>query len=164
MAERVFTQTFGVVGSILEKNGKILLMREADKGPDQGKWSHPAGWLDVGENPIEAAKRETLEESGYELEPTALLGVYSLVRADVAEVLGATPHSVKLIFIGRILNETPHPLSSDSTETKWYSPEEVYAMDNATLRDIDIKQMVRDYFDGKSYPLDTVTFTIQGDA
>jgi hypothetical protein len=28
MAERVFTQTFGVVGAIIEKDGKILLVKE----------------------------------------------------------------------------------------------------------------------------------------
>jgi len=41
--ERVFTQTFGVVGGIIEKNSKILLVREAKAGEDTGKWNHPAG-------------------------------------------------------------------------------------------------------------------------
>src|SRR3989344_7747445 len=98
---RVFTQTFGVVGAILEKDGKILLIREADPGPDQNKWSHPAGWIDVGENPIDAVKREAKEESGYDFEPTALLGIYSLVRKDVIRE-GYTPHAIKLLFLGNI--------------------------------------------------------------
>lgn len=56
MAQRVFTQTFGVVGAIIEKNGKILLVKETKKGC-KGKWSYPAGWIDIGENVIDAAKR-----------------------------------------------------------------------------------------------------------
>ncbi len=162
MAKRVFTQTFGVVGAILEKDGKILLIKEGyNKVGDLGKWSHPAGWIDLGEDPLEATKREVLEESGYEIELTALLGIYSLVRKDSEKLLGGVPHAIKLIFKGEILNEVPHTLSEDSSETRWFSPEEIYNMDGKTLRDIDIKQMVKDYFAGKEVPLSTLEHTIQ---
>jgi ADP-ribose pyrophosphatase YjhB (NUDIX family) len=158
MSKRVFSQTFGVVGAILEKDGKILLIREADPGPDQNKWSHPAGWIDVGENPIEGAKREVKEESGYDFEPTALLGIYSLVRKDRRDERGI-PHAIKLLFVGNI-SETQSELASDSAETKWFAPEEIYAMDLGTLRDLDIKQAVKDYFAGKRYPLEILTHII----
>ena len=163
MSDRVFTQTFGVVGAILVKDGKVLLVKEGShsKGVDEGKWSQPAGWIDVGENPIEAAKREAEEESGYKFEPTHLLGVYSLVRRDVTETLGGTPHAIKLIFKGNILSDEQQQLEEDVTETRWFTPEEIYAMDNKTLRDMDIKQEVKDYFDGKGVPLDSITHTIQ---
>lgn len=163
MSDRVFSQTFGVVGAIIVKDDKVLLVKEGShsKGIDEGKWSQPAGWIDVGENPIEAAKRETEEETGYDFEPTHLLGIYSLVREDVAEALGATPHAIKLIFKGNVLSDVQHELEEDVTETKWFTPEEIYAMDNKTLRDMDIKQEVKDYFAGKAIPLDAITHTIQ---
>jgi phosphatase NudJ len=160
MSERVFTQTFGVVGAILEKDGKILLVKETS-GLDKDKWSHPAGWIDIGEHPVEAMKREVLEESGYEFEPTHLLGVYSLVRKDAEPKIGAVPHAIKLIFKGKLLNDTPHPLEDDVTETKWFIPEEIYAMDGNTLRDEDIKQMVRDYFAVQELSLKAIKHTIQ---
>ncbi len=158
---RVFTQTFGVVGGILERDGKIILVREArGKRPDHGKWNHPAGWIDIGENPIEAVKREVLEESGFTFTPKYLLGIYSLVRKDIEKELGATPHAIKLIFIGDI-SQTPNSiLEDDVTETRWFTPDEIYAMDNTTLRDLDIKQMVKDYFSGKKLTLDSITHTI----
>ncbi|MBI4363263.1 MAG: NUDIX domain-containing protein [Candidatus Doudnabacteria bacterium] len=159
MAQRVFSQTFAVVGAILEKDGKILFIKEADPTPDQGKWSHPAGWIDPGENPIEAAKREVKEESGYDFEPTALLGIYSLVRKDRTDKLPDVPHAIKLLFVGTISDQQSE-LASDSAETKWFSPEEIYAMDAQTLRDVDIKQAVKDYFAGKRYPLEVIRHTI----
>lgn len=161
MMTRIFTQTFGVVGGLLEKNGKILLVREARrKGPDHGKWNHPAGWIDVGENPIEAVKREVLEESGFSFTPKYLLGIYSLVRKDIEKELGATPHAIKMIFIGDISETQNETLEDDVTETKWFSPEEIDAMDKATLRDLDIKQIVKDYFAGKKFPLDSIVHTV----
>ncbi|OGE81504.1 MAG: hypothetical protein A3H72_02755 [Candidatus Doudnabacteria bacterium RIFCSPLOWO2_02_FULL_48_8] len=160
MAQRVFSQTFGVVGAILEKDGKILLIREADPGLDQGKWSHPAGWIDIGENPIDAAKREVKEESGFDFEPTALLGIYSLVRKDKETQWDrGIPHAIKLLFVGTI-SDQQSGLASDSAETKWFTLEEIYAMDGKTLRDLDIKQAVKDYFAGKRYPLDILRHTI----
>ena len=156
---RVFSQTFGVVGALLEKNGKVLLVKESGT-PDKGKWNQPAGWPEVGENLIMAAKRETEEETGYDFTPTHLLGIYSLVRKDLKEKLNATPHALKLIFIGQISDEPVRKPADDITEIKWFAPEEIEAMDSETLRDADIKQIVKDYFAGKKYPLDIIHQTI----
>ena len=158
--KRVFSQTFGVVGGILEKDGKFLLVRESQRGlPDDGKWNQPAGWIDVGEDPVAAGKREVEEETGFEFTPTGVLGVYSLVRKDVEKELDGLPHAIKIIFIGEF-SERNNTLQDDITDTKWFTPEEIYAMDNSTLRDLDIKQMVRDYLAGKNYPLGIIIHTV----
>ncbi|MFP4022650.1 MAG: NUDIX domain-containing protein, partial [Candidatus Paceibacterota bacterium] len=91
--ERVLTQTFGVVGAIIEKEGEFLLVKETEAGPDQGKWNHPAGWIDVGESPLEAVKREVQEETGYSFSPEGLLGIYSLMRNDIENDKGEYPHA-----------------------------------------------------------------------
>ena len=160
MTKRVLTQTFGVVGAILERDGKILLVKEV-KEVAKGLWSHPAGWIDVGESLIEAVKREVKEESGFDFEPTHILGVYSLFKKNLKERFGITPHAIKVIFIGKISDNKTGKLHNDVSETKWFTPEEIYQMDINTLRDMDIKKMVKDYFAGKSYPLDFLTHTEQ---
>jgi 8-oxo-dGTP diphosphatase len=133
---RVLSQTFGVAGAILERDGKILLVKENGPGqPDHGKWSHPAGWIEVGENPIETAKKEAREEAGIIFEPEHLLGVYSIWRKDI-----------------KILSEGKR-LHGDTLEARWFTPEEIQDMGKSQLRDSDIKQMVRDYFSGKRYPV-----------
>lgn len=157
---KVFTQTFGVVGAILEKDGKILLVEEA-KERAKGKWSHPAGWIELGENPLEAIKREVKEESGYDFEPTHILGLYSLYKTNLEEKWGITPQAIKIIFIGKISEKQSEELHDDVSETKWFRPEEIYQMDINTLRDMDIKDMVKEYFEGKKYPLDLLIHTEQ---
>jgi len=159
---RVFTQTFGVVAAINEREGKILLVKESQpKHPDHGKWSHPAGWIDVGENPLEAVKREVKEETGFDFDPRGIIGLYSLVRRDIEKELNGTPHAIKISFRGDISATADGKLAEDVSEIKWLTPEEIYEMDGNTLRDVDIKQEVKDYFAGKSFPLELLTHTIQ---
>ena len=162
--QRYYSQAFCVVGSLIEKNGKIALVKESTRGnPDDGKWNQPAGWLDVGENPIVGVKRETEEETGFIFTPTAILGIYSLVRKDLEKKSNGkgTPHAIKIIFIGETNTDSPKKFYDDIVDLKWFKPEEIYAMDNSTLRDADIKQLVKDYFAGKKYPLELIKHFVQ---
>lgn len=47
---------------ILQDERVLLVKRGAE--PEMGRWALPAGYVDYGENPVAAAKRETLEETG----------------------------------------------------------------------------------------------------
>lgn len=160
MSKRVFTQTFGVAGAIIEKDGRILLVKEGFKGPDSGKWNQPAGWIEVGEDPLEAVKKEVKEEAGLDFEPTGLIGVYSLHRQDLKQELGATPHALKFIFRGKIIGGELKHDGEEIAELGWFSPEEIETMKIDVLRDLDIKKEVRDYLAGKSYPLDIIKHTV----
>jgi ADP-ribose pyrophosphatase YjhB (NUDIX family) len=55
---------------------EVLLLRRAVE-PGLGGWDLPAGYLDPGESPEEAARRETREEAGLEVELLHLVGVYT---------------------------------------------------------------------------------------
>jgi ADP-ribose pyrophosphatase YjhB (NUDIX family) len=58
------------------RNNEILMVLERD----DGRWSLPGGWADVGETPSEVAEREVLEESGYRTRAVRLLAVYDRDR------------------------------------------------------------------------------------
>lgn len=52
--------------------GEILLVRQRDGNV----WSTPGGSVEIDENPVDAVVRETWEETGLLVQPTALIGVF----------------------------------------------------------------------------------------
>jgi 8-oxo-dGTP diphosphatase len=64
------------VGVVVELDGGILLGKR-NHDPKMGCWSFPSGFVDAGEVPEDAARREVEEETGIEVTLDRLLGVYS---------------------------------------------------------------------------------------
>ena len=60
-----------VVGSMSTWENKILLCKRAID-PRKGFWTLPAGFMEIGESTSEGAKRETVEESGADVELTII--------------------------------------------------------------------------------------------
>ena len=60
------------VAALVLQEGKILLGQRSNE-PFRGLWTLPAGFVDAGEDPVEAVVRECLEETGLQLRVTALL-------------------------------------------------------------------------------------------
>src|SRR5258708_26668059 len=96
-----------------------------------GKWNQPAGWIDVGENPIDAVVREVKEETGYDFVPTKVLGGYSLFRRRP----DGDKHALKIIFTGKIGN-AQSALAEASSETKRFTPDEIYRLVPETFRNL----------------------------
>ncbi|OGO15774.1 MAG: hypothetical protein A2Z14_00450 [Chloroflexi bacterium RBG_16_48_8] len=75
--DRVYFQDPKVAAAVLiEKEGKALLVKRANI-PERGKWTLPAGFVDAGEDPQEAAQRECHEETGLHISIQSLLDVFS---------------------------------------------------------------------------------------
>jgi len=64
------------VAAIVEKGGKVLLVRRATE-PGLGLWSLPGGYVDRGEVVEEAAAREVQEETGLRVKVEHLVGLFS---------------------------------------------------------------------------------------
>lgn len=56
----------GVVIIVITDNNEILLVKQYKHGIGESVLELPAGNIDAGEQPIDAAKRELVEETGYE--------------------------------------------------------------------------------------------------
>ena len=83
---------------------RILLVQERE----DGLWTLPGGWADIGDSPSFAAVREVKEESGYAIAISKLAAVYDRDKH------GHPPmafHVYKFFFLGELRGGTPPPAS-----------------------------------------------------
>jgi len=142
---RCCTQPFVVVGTLIEKNGKFLLIQE-DK-----KWNQPQGWLELGENIIKGAQRETKEETGLEINIVGFIGVYTLIKRRKSKII----HAVKFIFIAKPIRKK---VKFKKYNSKWFTFNEIKTMKNKKqLWDPDLTKIIEDYLKKKIYPKNIVS-------
>ena len=100
------------VRGVVFRGDTILLVRE------EGAWSLPGGWVDVGESPTEAAVREVLEESGYETRAVKLLALLDRDRHDYE------PHAWhiwKAIVLCELVGDDQRPLVSETDAARFFT-------------------------------------------
>jgi ADP-ribose pyrophosphatase YjhB (NUDIX family) len=68
-----------IAGAVVTSGGKFLLCKRAIE-PQKGKWTIPAGFLELSEGPHEGAVREAYEEATARINIIDLLAVYSVRR------------------------------------------------------------------------------------
>ncbi len=73
-----FKAAVEVSACYLEIDGQLLLLQCSSSKPEPGKWGVPAGKLEIGETPTQAAKRELYEETGILVENSDLRAIGSL--------------------------------------------------------------------------------------
>jgi ADP-ribose pyrophosphatase YjhB (NUDIX family) len=95
----------------LTPDGDVVLLRRAIE-PAYGTWAQPGGFLESDETAIQGAVRETLEETGLIVVPTAITGVYSQPHAAV----------VVVVYEARIVGGAAHP-TPEALEVRTFRPE-----------------------------------------
>ncbi len=136
------------VATVVVLENKFLMVRESDKG--HLVYNQPAGHLETGETLVEAARRETLEETGWHVEIISLLGIYQ----HFAETNGVT--YIRHCFVGRPLEDDKAAiLDSDIESVHWLTESEIKGLQD-TLRSPMVWRAIEDFRSGKSYPLDLI--------
>jgi ADP-ribose pyrophosphatase YjhB (NUDIX family) len=62
--------------ALIERDGCYLVLERAHE-PYRGRWDLPGGFVEAGESPLDAVRREVLEETGLQIEEPAIIGVYT---------------------------------------------------------------------------------------
>ena len=74
-----YINPLNVVGTIPVWGDKVLLCKRNIE-PRKGKWTLPAGFMELGETTAEGAARETVEEAGAQFEMQALFSLINVAR------------------------------------------------------------------------------------
>jgi len=101
--------------ALLEEEGRVMLGRRA-LDPSAGLWDIPGGFLEETEHPVDALKREFLEETGLQVEPVEFLGSW---------MQGYEGRTVLcLTWIVRRVAGEPRA-GDDLTELRWFGQDEL---------------------------------------
>ena len=136
------------VATIVERDNRFLLVYEVANG--QQVYNQPAGHLEPNETLSEAALRETLEETGWTVELTGLVGI-NLYEAPSNGVT-----YFRTTFIAEAVSQDlDRPLDTGIIEAVWLSYEEIVARKDQ-LRSPMTLQIIDDYLAGKRFPLSVI--------
>jgi ADP-ribose pyrophosphatase YjhB (NUDIX family) len=129
---------------VTNATGQVLLIKRSDND----NWAVPGGAIDFGESLIQAAIRETKEETGIDCEVTGLVGIYT----DPKHVVLYTSNNevrqeFSILVKARALGGVPTP-SDESREVKWVTHESVtsYPMDRS------MSVRIKHYLNGADVP------------
>ena len=105
----------------VDEKKRVLLVRQYRLPAEKRMWELPAGRLDPGEKPLEAAKRELKEETGYKAAKWTKLASYFASPGFVQERM--------TIFLAEDLTEgEATPMDDEQIEARWFKRKELAKM------------------------------------
>jgi 8-oxo-dGTP diphosphatase len=113
MSTRPARHSVSVTGVITDDHGRALLIQRRDNH----RWEPPGGVLELNESVEDGLRREVREETGVDIEPVALTGVYKNMHRGI----------VALVFYCQAVGGEPG--ISDETEAfRWATETEIRAL------------------------------------
>ncbi|MEB5476040.1 NUDIX hydrolase [Acinetobacter sp. ESL0695] len=138
------------VATVIKESDRYLFVEEHSEGFVHTVYNQPAGHVECGETLIDAAIRETFEETGHTVEIDHLIGIYTY-RPPMA------PHKTffRFCFAAHIVKTAIDPvLDKDIVNTTWFSLDELD--ESARARSPLVNQAIKDFEAGKKYPLSII--------
>ena len=141
-----YENPLNVVGTIPHSGNRVLLCKRNIE-PRKGKWTLPAGFMELGESTAEGAARETTEEAGANFKIGHLFTVMSVQRVG----------QVHLYYLAELLNEEFNP-GFETQEAQMFSESEI-PWDELAFRTV--QETLKHYFaDRKTGKFEVHAFNI----
>ena len=132
------------VASVVAREGRLLLVEERIDG--RRVLNQPAGHLDPGESLVQAAVRETLEETGWQVQVESFVGCYQWHAPGGQQFL-------RFAFGARPLAHDPErALDTGIERALWLSPAQLRARADEHRSPL-VWQVVADWLGGQRHPL-----------
>ncbi len=148
-----FWQPDVTVATVVVRDGRLLCVEERAGG--QLVLNQPAGHLEPDETLLEAALRETREETGWNVRITHLVGTYQW-KAPIAPDGSGGRHYLRFAFAAEPLQEIPGAtLDEGIVRALWLTPQELQA-EAARHRSPLVWQTAADWLRGSRHPLSLV--------
>lgn len=130
-----------------DDQGRFLMVEEVSDG--KVVFNQPAGHIEEDEAILDAVRRETLEETGWEVEPSYFLGMYTYK----APANGATYY--RFCYAAKAVRQVTTELDTGIVAPHWLTLDEVRGLGDK-LRSPLVLQCIEDYRNGRQFPLEVV--------
>jgi 8-oxo-dGTP diphosphatase len=130
-----------VCAVVADDRGRVLLTRRAGP-PFDGYWDLPGGFVGEAEHPHDAVKRELREETGLDVEPEELVGIWVDRYAERGE---EGPATLNLYFTASARGGEGQP-SDDVAELRWARPDEFPPADELAFHIADVLEAWRNKY------------------
>ena len=107
----------------LDRSGRLLLQRRSD----DGTWGLTGGFLEIGETPEDAIRREAREELDLELGDLELLGVFAGPDCFHDYPDRGRVYSVNVVYVARDLADRPRSDDAEVQDVRFFDPHELPA-------------------------------------
>jgi ADP-ribose pyrophosphatase YjhB (NUDIX family) len=134
------------VRGVVFQDGRLLLVRERE----DGGWTLPGGWAEVGQSASESVEREVLEESGYIVKATKLLACWDRSKHPHPPI---PFHAYRLVFRCELLGGAPSA-SSETTEVGFFAEDQIPPLSLART----VPQQIRFVFESLRDPAAPAVF------
>lgn len=112
-----------VTAFVLDESGRVLLIRRTDSG----LYAIPGGQQEIGETVSQAAVREVKEETGLDIEPRRITGIYSDPEHVIEFTDGEVRQEFSICFAAQVTGGERRT-SEESSEVLWATREELDSM------------------------------------
>lgn len=129
------------VAAVVERDGRFLLVEEIVRG--RRVLNQPAGHLDAGESLLAAVVRETREETGWLVRPTALLAVYQWTSPGDGRAI------LRFTFVAEALEPIAGAVLDEGIERAWWLDEAELGAHPVPTRSPLVERSIADYRRGQ---------------
>jgi len=141
-----FWQPDVTVATVVVSDGRLLVVEEAVAG--KRVLNQPAGHLEPDESLVEAALRETREETGWDVQLTAFVGAYQWKAPESGR------HYLRFAFAAEPVAHDPgRTLDEGIIQALWLTPAQLQAQADRHRSPL-VWQVVADFLGGRRFPLD----------
>jgi 8-oxo-dGTP diphosphatase len=126
---------------VTDDQDRVLLTRRAG-APFEGYWDLPGGFVGEAEHPHDALRRELREETGLEVEPHELLGIWIDRYTEQGD---DGPATMNLYFTASTSGGEAQP-NDDVAELRWTNPTDFPPHDQLAFHIADVLRAWRDKY------------------
>jgi ADP-ribose pyrophosphatase YjhB (NUDIX family) len=128
---------------VVNEAKQILLHRRSDNN----LWSVPGGAMKIGESIVDTVTREVKEETGLEVQPVRVTGIYTDPRGVVAFADGEVRQQFSICFCCAVVGGEIKT-SSESTEVRFFDPGQITSLNMSPA----IRLRIDHYLSGRREP------------